>query len=142
MVVNPWNYTAIIQFVTIHALIFMSPLCFQSNQTITYIHNPPTTSTSTPKTTLDTWEHAAKRLLRRLLKYLPRFFQSSVLKSISYEYNSHNSYNIWLHGFCKTAMATCFFPYIYVSCLSAFAKLRDTQLHVVIGLIHTLEHVG
>ena len=37
MVVNPWNYTAIIQFVTIHALIFMSPLCFQSNQTITYI---------------------------------------------------------------------------------------------------------
>ena len=41
MVVNPWNYTAIIQFVTIHALIFMSPLCFQSNQTITYIHNPP-----------------------------------------------------------------------------------------------------
>ena len=39
MVVNLWNYTAIIQFVTIHALIFMSPLCFQSNQTITYI--PP-----------------------------------------------------------------------------------------------------
>lgn len=41
MVVNPWNYTAIIQFVTIHALIFMSPLCFQSNQTITYIPPPP-----------------------------------------------------------------------------------------------------
>ena len=32
--------------------------------------------------------------------------------------------------------------YIYVSCLSAFAKLRDAQLHVVIGLIHTLEHIG
>ena len=41
MVVNSWNYTAIIQFVTIHALIFMSPLCFQSNQTITYIPPPP-----------------------------------------------------------------------------------------------------